>query len=152
MLVSQITSNAGSSCTLVTSFKPTDSLPAKHKCDFDASMDSKTVSKPLFPPLPPTKKLRDKIVQQFCVDTSSELLSEEGCAVCGQLVLKTSMSVSIDNLTSSQLSSLIHDGENVTRCERKHSLEPCRQFSGPIFAPNCKRVCNICCITPRCLS
>jgi len=37
------------------------------------------------PPPPPSAELYQNIVSDFCVDTSSEVFEEAGCAVCGKL-------------------------------------------------------------------
>ena len=38
-----------------------------------------------FPPAPPSAKLCQNIVSEFCDDTSPEVFEEAGCAVCGKL-------------------------------------------------------------------
>ena len=38
-----------------------------------------------FPPNPPSADLCQKIVSDFCADTSPEVFEEAGCAVCGKL-------------------------------------------------------------------
>ncbi|KAJ7106607.1 hypothetical protein C8R44DRAFT_563585, partial [Mycena epipterygia] len=40
---------------------------------------------PVFPPLPPTKKLRHEIITGMCGAVDPENIEERGCAVCGQL-------------------------------------------------------------------
>jgi len=40
---------------------------------------------PLFPPAPPSMKLKETVIQGWCEDTSPEHFVEGGCAVCGQL-------------------------------------------------------------------
>jgi len=38
-----------------------------------------------FPPCPPSQKLQQTIISDFCRDTSANILTESGCTVCGQL-------------------------------------------------------------------
>ncbi|KAH7903750.1 hypothetical protein BJ138DRAFT_980094, partial [Hygrophoropsis aurantiaca] len=38
-----------------------------------------------FPPKPPTPNHHQKIIRQFCNETSPTRLAEAGCAVCGSL-------------------------------------------------------------------
>jgi len=38
-----------------------------------------------FPPAPPSAKLCQNIVLDFCADTSPDMFEEAGCAVCGKL-------------------------------------------------------------------
>jgi hypothetical protein len=39
-----------------------------------------------FPPVPPSSELFQKIISDFCADTSPEVFEEAGCAVCGKLL------------------------------------------------------------------
>jgi hypothetical protein len=36
-----------------------------------------------FPPAPPSAKLCQNIISEFCADTSPDIFEEAGCAVCG---------------------------------------------------------------------
>ncbi|KIM78010.1 hypothetical protein PILCRDRAFT_76053 [Piloderma croceum F 1598] len=38
----------------------------------------------MFPPEPPTDRLKHKIIADWCKDTSPDAFEEAGCAVCGQ--------------------------------------------------------------------
>ena len=40
---------------------------------------------PVFPPPPPSPSLLYKIIRYFCADTSPNVFTESGCAVCGKL-------------------------------------------------------------------
>ncbi|KAF7776711.1 hypothetical protein Agabi119p4_5104 [Agaricus bisporus var. burnettii] len=44
-----------------------------------------------FPPDPPTERLMSNLIQAFCSEFDPEKIEEVGCAVCGQLRLKSSM-------------------------------------------------------------
>ncbi|KZP19664.1 hypothetical protein FIBSPDRAFT_693439, partial [Athelia psychrophila] len=39
-----------------------------------------------FPPCPPSRELKSKIITGWCDDMAPEAFQECGCAVCGQLV------------------------------------------------------------------
>ena len=97
-----------------------------------------------FPPTPPSSKLRDKIIHCFCADTNAESLEEQGCAVCGQLILGSSVATFLNKLSPQLLSCLESEGTDVTRLERFHNTETVRHLSGPVLASNSQAVCNLC--------
>ena len=92
-----------------------------------------------FPPAPPPTELCQKIVSDFCTDTSPHVFEEAGCAVCGKLTPICDM----EELSEVEnLSVLKVDG--VTRKARCKSTDPVRVLRQPILAPGCSKVCPIC--------
>ena len=92
-----------------------------------------------FPPLPPSTKLCQNIVADFCADTSPGVFEEAGCAVCGKLtpICKMEELAEVENINL-----LKTDG--VTRKARCKSSDPVSELRGPILAPDCDRVCPLC--------
>jgi len=105
----------------------------KHKADYWTKKEAK------FPPAPPSADLCQKIVSDFCADTSPEVFEEAGCAVCGKLTPVCEMEELSD---VENLSLLRVDG--VTRKARSNSSDPVKELRGPIFAPGCSNVCSTC--------
>jgi len=92
-----------------------------------------------FPPAPPSAKLCQNIVSDFCVDTSPDVFEEAGCSVCGKLTPICEM----EELSEVENINLLKvDG--VTRKARCKTSDPVRELKGPILAPGCSRVCPIC--------
>jgi len=92
-----------------------------------------------FPPSPPSADLCQKIISDFCADTSTEAFEEAGCAVCGKLTPISEM----EELSEVENISLLKvDG--VTRKARSKSTDPVKELRGPILAPGCNKVCHIC--------
>jgi len=92
-----------------------------------------------FPPDPPSTDLCQKIVSDFCADTSPDVFEEAGCAVCGKLTPICEM----EELSEVENVSLLKvDG--VTRKARTKSSDPVKELRGPILAPKCNRICPIC--------
>ena len=92
-----------------------------------------------FPPLPPSSELCQKIISDFCVDTSPEVFEETGCAVCGKLTQICEM----EELSEVENTSLLKvDG--VTRRARYKTSDSVKELKGPILAPGCSRVCFTC--------
>ena len=97
-----------------------------------------------FPPSPPSSRLCDKIIRCFCADSAPNMLSEKGCAVCGQLVTHSMVSVPLADLTPEHLTYLTNDVGEVTKSERNHGSDPHLPMLGPVLAPYCDVVCTIC--------
>jgi hypothetical protein len=92
-----------------------------------------------FPPDPPSAELCQKIVLDFCADTSPEVFEEAGCAVCGKLTPICEM----EELSEVENVNLLRvDG--VTRKAKSKSSDPVKELRGPILAPGCRKVCSIC--------
>ena len=92
-----------------------------------------------FPPAPPSAKLCQNIVSDFCADTSPDVFEEAGCSVCGKLTPVCEM----EELSEVENINLLKvDG--VTRKARCKTSDPVRELKGPILAPGCSRVCPIC--------
>jgi hypothetical protein len=116
---------------------PTSEYRENNKCLSRRQYWSKKNVK--FPPDPPSSELCQRIVLDFCADTSPEIFEEAGCAVCGKLTPVCEMK---------ELSEVENIGllkvDAVTRKARRKSSDPVREFRGPILAPGCSRVCPIC--------
>jgi hypothetical protein len=92
-----------------------------------------------FPPVPPSSELCQKIISDFCADTSPDVFEEAGCAVCGKLTPICEM----EELSEAENISLLKvDG--VTRKARYESSDSVKELKGPILAPHCSRVCFLC--------
>ena len=72
-----------------------------------------------FPPDPPSAKLCQNIVSDFCVDTSPEVFGESGCAVCAKLtpVCKMEELSDVENVNLLKV-------DGVTRKARCKSSDP----------------------------
>ena len=92
-----------------------------------------------FPPDPPSTKLCQNIVLDFCVDTSAEVFEEVGCAVCGKLTPICKM----EELSEVENVSLLK-ADGVTRKARSKGSDPVKELGGPILAPACNKVCPLC--------
>ena len=88
-----------------------------------------------FPPNPPSTDLCQKIVSDFCADTSPDVFEETGCAVCGKLtpICKMEDCSEVENINLLKV-------DGVTRKARCKSSDPVRELRGPIMAPGCSRV------------
>jgi hypothetical protein len=93
-----------------------------------------------FPSAPPSAELCQKIVSDFCIDTSPDVFEEAGCAVCGKLTPIYEMEEELSEVEN--LSLLKVDG--VTRKARYKSADAVTELRGPIMAPGCGKVCPIC--------
>jgi hypothetical protein len=93
-----------------------------------------------FPPLPPASQQIEQIVNDFCVDTSPVAFEESGCAVCGQLKLRTDLTPIPE--CGCDFSSLVVDG--VSRQERVSTDDPVQELKGPIIDNSCDDICKTC--------
>jgi len=50
-----------------------------------------TFTPPLYPPLPMTQDLSDRVITDFCNSISPAMIEESGCAVCGELHFNSEM-------------------------------------------------------------
>ena len=95
-----------------------------------------------FPPDPPKASLRRKIINDFCDATKPSKFEEAGCAVCGELNLKTELSdLRSFNIDLCVLSTA---GLGFTRKERKNSTEPISELDGPTIDTSCHYICISC--------
>jgi hypothetical protein len=85
-----------------------------------------------FPPDPPSAKLCQNIISDFCADTSPNVFEEAGCAVCQMEELSD-----IENINLLKV-------DGVTRKVRYKSSDAVKELRGHILAPDCSRVCHIC--------
>ena len=93
-----------------------------------------------FPPSPVDKNLSQKIITEFCASSSPSVLDESGCAVCGRLcpLKQLTRLKAIKNLLG-----VLHTS-GVTRIERSSSVQPIREFKGPVLDYKCNQVCDDC--------
>ena len=116
-----------------TSSKYQEKDSEKHKADYWAKKEVK------FPPAPPSAPLCQKIMSDFCADTSPEAFEETGCAVCGKLTPVCEM----EELSDVENISLLRvDG--ITKKARSNSSDPVKELRGPILAPGCNSICSTC--------
>ena len=93
-----------------------------------------------FPPAPVDSELTQKIINDFCRDSSPSAMEEAGCAVCGQLV-------PVSRLTRLKgVKNLLHilHASSVTRFERMNEAQSIREYKGPVLDHACNQICNDC--------
>lgn len=100
-----------------------------------------------FPPGPPTKRLQEKIVNDWCDDLSSDRISEQGCSVCG-ILTPICVLINRNELKNIDFSILkpqpLSQDEDVTRKERRHETEPVAALDGPVLDDRLQGVCELC--------
>src|SRR5271168_969639 len=109
----------------------------KHKGDVD-----------VFPPKPLSEEHSENIIKNFCEATSPPKFEEAGCAVCGQLTLKSKL-VALKKITTN-LHLLSHNTSGLTRMERLSSDDPIQDISGPVLSHKCDSVCKTCYTALKC--
>ena len=92
-----------------------------------------------FPPDPPSTDLCQKIVSDFCVDTSPDVFEETGCAVCRKLtpICEMEECSEVENINLLKV-------DGVTRKARCKSIDPVKELRGSVLAPGCNKVCSTC--------
>ena len=95
----------------------------------------------IFPPSPLEQKIEHAIVQACCKDMSPIKFEEVGCAICGELSLR-SKSVPLKD-TSVKLD-ILQCHYNITRKERKTEYDSVSCLDGPILEPNLQYICTRC--------
>jgi hypothetical protein len=95
-----------------------------------------------FPPLPPSSKLKETIISNWCSDSSAENFMEGGCAVCGQLVSLKYLSELSE--TKCDLGVLNRDNVSVTRLERFSPSDSIQEIKGPVLDSKCTKICKSC--------
>ncbi|KAF9455333.1 hypothetical protein BDZ94DRAFT_1286152 [Collybia nuda] len=116
------TCSKGDCAELLTAFVPfhTIVLPVEHEPDHVG-----------FPPKPPSHKLENQIISDFCNDTSPKAFMESGCMVCGELhVINAFSELLINNVA--------------TRKERNTSDDPIDHIPGPVLDSNSTAICEYC--------
>ena len=98
--------------------------------------------KPDFPPPPPSVQLKEKIIRNWCDDTSPERFAEGGCTVCGQLTPLHQLSEL--SKTECDLDILIRAGMGFTRLERTSNKDPVLEVKGPVMDTDCTNICRSC--------
>jgi len=102
----------------------------------------KKLKRTQFPPSHPDQHLIETIVSGFCQDTSPEVFSEAGCAVCAMLTPNSQLSLLTDLKCSLKILEPIHPGMVVA--ERNSSNDPIVDVQGPVLQRNLKNICSTC--------
>lgn len=98
-----------------------------------------------FPPSPPTSSLIETIISGWCNAMSETNVTEEGCAVCGRLTLRSELLPFNENpFDLSLLDPFVLGLEDITRLERKSVNDPVQQIKGPVFDSSSKGTCKLC--------
>ena len=95
-----------------------------------------------FLPLPSTMQSSERIIKDFISATSPGEFEEGGCAVCGSLSLKSSLTELSE--ADVDLSLLVAGASGFTRKEQHSSSDPIIEFHGPILERQCKHICKPC--------
>ena len=93
-----------------------------------------------FPPPPVNSELSQKIISNFCANSSPSAMEEAGCAVCGSLV-------PVSQLTQLKaVKNFLHvlQVPGITRIERSDKTQPICEFKGPVLDYACNRICDNC--------
>lgn len=98
------------------------------------------VDPPHFPPPPLPFKEETEIIREFCQDLRPTNFEEGGCAVCGQLTLKTHLRP-LESLECS-LDPLVEPG--LVRLERRRETERVQYDNGPVLEKSLSTVCDGC--------
>ena len=93
-----------------------------------------------FPPDAASEDLEHVILTKACDKMRPHLLTEAGCAVCGELKPVHSMS----RLRSMKNYLNVLESPGVTRVERKSSSLPIKEYKGPVLDYTCSRICEVC--------
>ena len=94
-----------------------------------------------FPPCPPSLKLQQTIVHDFCNDMLPNKFMESGCCVCGKLTSITHLK----DVANLNLDFQLLKAVGVTQKERFCVDDPIVDLEGPVFVRNLKKICNKCC-------
>ena len=95
----------------------------------------------IFPPSPLEPKIEHAIVKAWCKDMSPKNFEEVGCAVCGELSLR---SKSILLKDASVKLDILQWPYNITREERKTENDPVKCLDGPVIEANLQHICVRC--------
>ncbi|KAF9051700.1 hypothetical protein BJ165DRAFT_1341134, partial [Panaeolus papilionaceus] len=93
-----------------------------------------------FPPAPVTMEDIARMMDGYCKAVAPEAIEESGCAVCGQLTLKSDLSPLSE--IEGYFDLLIDPSS--TRHERPNSSYPVRSTNGPVLANDLDSVCTVC--------
>jgi hypothetical protein len=100
---------------------------------------TETLSTP-FPPDVASDDLEHVILTKACNRMRPDLLTEAGCAVCGELKPIHAMS----RLRSMKIYLHVLESPGVTRIERKSPGLPIKEYKGPVLDYSCSRICELC--------
>ena len=101
---------------------------------------STTLLQDKFPPKPLNQKTTKRIIHNFVEDTKYNVFAEKGCAVCGQLTVKTDLVPLQEQKFNKNLLTI----PDITRKERKTPTDSIKSLSGPVLASNCSDICLTC--------
>jgi hypothetical protein len=85
--------------------------------------------------------LEHEIVKAWCKDMSPKSFEEVGCAVCGELSLKSKSMLLKDAAVKLDI---LQCSDNITRKERKTENDPVECLDGPIIEPDLQHMCARC--------
>ncbi|PPR04686.1 hypothetical protein CVT24_011903 [Panaeolus cyanescens] len=101
---------------------------------------SDAVNDTVFPPDPFDTVTRDNILTSACKRMSPTEFEEAGCAICGELRPRTTLS-KLKNIKNNL--SILH-ASGVTRLERVAVADPVKEYTGPVIDHSCDSVCDPC--------
>jgi hypothetical protein len=110
---------------------------AKQHNEVQGKIDNKSIS---FPPQPLDDNLGHSIVEEACKRMAFDKIEEAGCAVCGELKLKTSLSP-LKNIKNHLH---ILKAHGVTCLARTSAGKVQKEYTGPVLDYNCNLVCETC--------
>ena len=93
-----------------------------------------------FPPDAASDDLEHVILTKACNRMQPDILTEAGCAVCGELKPVHAMS----RLRSVKNFLHVLESPGVTRVERRSSSLPVKEYKGPVLDYSCSRICDGC--------
>ena len=94
----------------------------------------------VFPPELSSMQLEHDIIRDACKRMDPSNIEEIGCAVCGELKLRSDTS----RLKSVKTILKVLETSGVTRQERSTSTSPIKEFKGPVLDYSCSAICNNC--------
>jgi len=95
----------------------------------------------IFPPSPLELKIEHAIVKAWCRDMSPKNFEEVGCAVCGELTLR-SKSVLLKDASINL--NILQCHYNITRKERRTENDLVKCLDGPVVEPSLQHMCARC--------
>jgi len=98
-------------------------------------------SEPIFPPASLDVKMQHDIVKAWCKNMSPKNFEEVGCAICGELSLK-SKSVLLKDISVNL--NMLQSLDSITRKERKSENDSVESLDGPIVEPSLRHICARC--------
>ena len=116
--------------------------PQNENCAVDGEERFEAVSateSAQYPPSPLTEQLEERVIRDFCNDTSPSKFEERGCAVCGLLTPVNQL----DSLSSVQKLLHVLEVPGVTRSERLSPSDSVSEVAGPVLCKS-DQICQKC--------